>query len=213
MPPGTYELSGLDGWPARITLELPAGWADWSPGPGARALLADKGRADAPNGPGWGIMFATLGEMRRDPCDAAAGDVAAGDRTTPEDVAAAMAEWSGFDVAEPEPVTIGGAPGVRFEVNTTEAFEACPSSVLWTTGLGTPVDDYPMSGGGPGEFPGTFHVLDVGDDLLIIRTMEFAGESPVEREQGVDPDPERHADDLVEQQAILDSIALDPLAP
>jgi hypothetical protein len=53
-------------------------------------------------------------------------------------------------------------------------------------------------------------LLDVGDGLLAIRTTEFGDPSPFELSQGVAPDPDRHAADLVELQAIVDSIRIEP---
>ena len=40
----------------------------------------------------------------------------------------------------------------------------------------------------------------------MIRTTDFADPSPHELNQGVKPDPTRHAADQVEQQDIIDSI-------
>lgn len=199
---GTYALNPTT-IPGRITVTVPEGWFPFEPGAGAMGLLVDSG-ADAPGGSGWGPMIAAVKDVRRDPCatDGAVFDSA--DVDTPAEVAAAMATWPGFAVTEPEVVTFAGMPGVQVDVTATKDLGACPNPATWSTPL-TWIDGYPMVGG-PTPQPATFRILDVGGSLLIIRTPASIGPSPYEAEQGVAADPERHADDLVEMNAILDSI-------
>lgn len=203
LAPGTYPLDDADAFPSGITLDVPAGWVAYDSGPGQEVLLADKGRPDAPNGSGWGLTISTLGEINREPCNRTAGTFPAADIKTPEDVAAAMAQWPGFSVTAPEPITLDGATGVRFQLGKTEL---CSPQALWTSALNTPIDATYAAGGDPGELSRTIRVLDVDGELLLIVTMDFAGPSLGEQSQGVAPDPNRHAEDLVEQQAIVDSI-------
>ena len=59
------------------------------------------------------------------------------------------------------------------------------------------------------SIPAGSRIVDVGGELLVIRTTDFPGPSPLRARQGVAPDPTRHAADQVEMQAIVDSIQLD----
>ena len=58
--------------------------------------------------------------------------------------------------------------------------------------------------------PTQFRILEVGDQLLIIRTTDYPQQAPFEEEQGVTSDPTRHVDDQRALHAILDSIRFAP---
>ncbi len=202
---GTYALDPTT-IPGRITVTVPEGWFPFEPGAGATALLVDSG-PDAAGGSGWGPMISAIQDVRLDPCavDGAVFDRA--DIDTPSKVAAAIAKWPDFNVTDPVAITFAGAPGVQVDVSGPEDRNACLAQTwTWSTTQGTWIDGYPMVGGGPTREPATFRILDVGGELLIIRTPASIGPSPFEAEQGVASDPERHAADLVEMNAILDSI-------
>jgi hypothetical protein len=68
------------------------------------------------------------------------------------------------------------------------------------------MDGYPMAGQDPTSEAATFRILEVDGELLIIRTPATVATSPFEAGQGVAVDPVRHAADLIEMDAILDSI-------
>lgn len=204
--PGTYAFTGTaDEWPDTVSVELPAGWFAWSPGMGVEGILVDSG-PDAPGGSGWGIVVSTVGQVARDPCAGVDNSLPADEVDTPEELAAAMAAWPGFEASAAEPITLDGMPGVRVQLSTTDDIGACPAPVLWLTSQGSQVDGYPMAPADPGLHPGTLRILDVGGELMVIRTMETTHVSPYEASQGVAPDPERHADDLVALRAIIESI-------
>ena len=151
-----------------------------------------------------------VGTVSRDPCDPEAGSYSAPLVDTPGQLAAAMADWPGFEVTSPETITVGGRPGVQVEISSTLKSADCPASVLWTTPNGTSMDAYPMiteldlEGGYPAEY----RIVDVDGSLIAIMTPGLTQTSPFEEEQGIARDPDRHAADAVEMQAILDSIEM-----
>lgn len=210
---GTYALNGTT-IPGQVVMTIPAGWFSYEPAAGAMALLVDSG-PDAPGGSGWGPMLAGISEIRRDPCDPDAGVFADDEIDTPEEVAAAMATWPGFAVTEPVAITLAGAPGVQVDVSATGDLGACVDPATWSTDIGMWIDAYPMADpDAAARQPATFRILDVGGELLVVRTQATLAISPHEASQGVAPDPDRHAAHKVQQDAILASIQLgDAAAP
>ena len=211
--PGTYALNSTT-IPGQVVLTVPAGWFAYEPVAGAMALLVDSG-PDAPDGSGWGPMFGGISELRRDPCDPGAGEFADDEIDTPEEVAAAMATWPGFTVTEPLATTLAGAPGVQVDVTATGDLGSCVTPTTWSTDIGMWIDAYPMADvDAAARQPATFRILDVGGELLVVRTQATLTTSPHEASQGVAPDPDRHAKDQVQQDAILASIQIgDAAAP
>jgi hypothetical protein len=208
---GTYALNSTT-IPGKVVVTVPVGWFSYEPGAGAMGLLVDSG-PDAPSGSGWGPMIAGVSEVRRDPCDPGAGVFAAGEIDTPEEVAAAMATWPGFTVTEPAAITLAGAPGVQVDVSATGDLGSCVTPATWSTDIGMWIDAYPMADADTAtRQPATFRILDVGDELLVVRTQATIATSPHEASQGVAPDPDRHAAHKVQQDAILDSIQLGGVA-
>lgn len=122
----------------------------------------------------------------------------------------AGAAWPGFESTEPVAVTVDGISGLLVEVTSSRTDAECPGQAIWFTPRLNPVDAYPMVGAPDARRAATFRILEVGDQLLAIRTTDFGDPSPYEVSQGVAPDPTRHAADLVELQAIVDSIRLTP---
>ncbi|HET7030228.1 MAG TPA: hypothetical protein VFI34_06935 [Candidatus Limnocylindrales bacterium] len=214
MAPGTYQLnngSGTQTWPVMVTVDVPAGWFDWDVGPGVDGLLVDGG-AEARGGSGWGALFATVGAVSVDPCDAAKGVLPAAPVDTPGELAAVMASWPGFSATAPQPITVDGDDGVQVRLSSTSPSACAATGRLWTTRAGVAVDAYPMIGSGAGgRAPGTFRIVDTGNGLLVIRTTDFPQTSPNELGSGVPMDPTRHAGDQTELRAILDSIRLTPI--
>ena len=210
-PPGTYKLSSAPAWPTTVSLDVPEGWWAWFPGNTIQdfeGLLVDDGPTGT-TGSGGGIMFLTVGEVSRDPCDPNAEMFAPGDVDTPAELAAAMATWPGFEATTPEPTSIDGVDGLLVELTSTRTFAKCPaSSFLWTTVAGSIVDTYPMVDQGGLHRPGQFRIIEVDGQLIVIRTTDFPETSPWEESNGVAPDPTRHAGDQVELHTILDSIQL-----
>jgi hypothetical protein len=199
--PGTYLLgSAVPGG----TIDVPAGWWEWNPGVGSVGLLVE--HADVPAGSGWGLTIMQVGDVRRDPCDRAAGTFAPADVDTPAELAAATATWPGFEATSPAPVQVGGIEGVQVRLTSTRSPVDCVGAVLWETPSGTPIEGYPMVNADVDGYPADFAIIDRNGQLLVVRAMAGAGTSPFEREQGIAVDPIRHEADLVAQQAIIDSI-------
>ena len=204
---GTYALNPST-IPGQVVVTVPAGWFPFEPGAGAMGLLVDSG-PDAPGGSGWGPMIGGISEIRRDPCDPDAGVFANDEIDTPEEVAAAMATWPGFAVTEPVAITLADAPGVQVDVSATGDLGSCVTPTTWSTDTGIWIDAYPMADvDAAARQPATFRILDVGDELLVIRTQATPATSPHEASQGVAPDPDRHAAHQVQQDAFLESIQL-----
>ena len=151
-----------------------------------------------------------VGTVSRDPCDPEAGSYSAPLVDTPGQLAAAMADWPGFEVTSPETITIAGRTGVQVEISSTLKPADCPASVLWTTPNGTSMDAYPMITelDVEGGYPAEYRIVDVDGSLVAIRTPGLTQTSPFEEQQGIARDPDRHAADAVEMQAILDSIEM-----
>jgi len=109
-----------------------------------------------------------------------------------------------------ETITIAGRTGVQVEISSTLKTADCPTSVLWTTPNGTSMDAYPMISDLDleGGYPAKYDIVDVDGTLIAIMTPTLTQTSPFEEQQGIARDPERHAADAVEMQAILDSIEM-----
>jgi hypothetical protein len=202
--PGTYQLNDSPGssiWPVTVTVDVPVGWFDWDAAPGADALLVGSEVS------GWGVMFATVGDVSRDPCDATKGVIPAAQVDTPQKLAAAMAAWPKFTETTPKQIVVDGHDGLQFQL-TSSAGSSCSVQGAWLTTSGYPVDAYPMIWSTGAGAPGTFEIVDTGHGLLVIRTTDFPQTSPNELVAGMAADPTRHAADLTELHAILDSIRL-----
>jgi len=205
--PGTYRLEA-DVVPIAAAIDLPRGWFEWDMGPGTTGALVDSG-PDAPGGSGWGILFASFGRIRADPCNPAAGFADKNTIDTPARVVQVMERWPGFQVSTPEAISIGGYRGFLVEVTSSKSVGECPTAMLWETAAGGAIDGYPMAAQLTLR-PAKFRILEIADRLLIIRTTDFPQESPLEDSQGVAPDPTRHAEDQAALQAILDSLRFAP---
>jgi hypothetical protein len=207
---GTYRLTGGPGeWPVIVRFDVPAGWEEWQAETGFDGVLVDRG----PSGDtGWGIMFTTVGDVARDPCDGAKGVIPSAQVDTSQELAAAMAAWPGFTATTPQPITVDGHDGLRLQLTLAARNHCTNNPSAWLTSAGSGVDLYPMISSGA-TAPGTFEIVDTGHGLLVIRTTDFPQTSPEELGVGVAPDPTRHATDRVELHAILDSIRLGEWPP
>jgi hypothetical protein len=210
LQPGRYRLDQVPGvWPATITVDVPQGWFEWSPGTGSEGILVDGGPRYR-SATGWGVVFSTVGDVVRDPCDGSKGVIPAAQIDTPQKLAAAMAAWPKFAATVPEPVTIDGREGVRFRLSLKDkaTCDGNPSGWLTTTGFG--LDLYPMLGYET-HAPGTFEIVDTGHGLLVIRTTDFAQTAPAEVAGGRPVDPAAHATDLARLRSMLDTLRIEPL--
>lgn len=208
--PGTYQLTGLDAgilWPVTVTLDVPAGWFEWFASPGAEAVLVDGG-PEARGDSGWGVLFATVGDVSRDPCDQTKGLIPASQVDTPQKLAAAMAAWPGFTAAAPQPITVDGHSGLKLQLTSTDPSTCYHTGSLWRTTSDGTMNVYPMISSAGAGAPGTFEIVDTGHGLLVIRTTDFPQTSPNEIAAGVAMDPTRHAAHQTALHAILDSIRL-----
>ena len=206
MQAGTYRLSS-DTWPRVISFEVPEGWFPYVPNAEAESVLVESGPS-ASQGSGWGHTFLRVGEVAKDPCDASAGRVPTPETTSVNGLIAAMRSWPDFAVSDPQPIEVDGYTGRLVTVASTRTETDCAVQSIWTTPGGTQIDAYPMVGVAGQPRSGTFRILDIDGTLVVIRTTDFDDPSPHELDQGVKPDPTRHAADQVELQGILDSIRI-----
>jgi hypothetical protein len=207
---GTYQLNksaGAQTWPVTVTVTVPTGWFNWDAAAGVDAVLVDGGPNDR-GSTGWGILFATVGDVSRDPCDATKGVIPAAQVDTPQKLAAAMAAWPKFAATAPQPVTVDGHNGLKLQLTSTAAATCKEQGVLWRTPTGGTLDTYPMVGSAAQRATGTFEIVDTGAGLLVVRMTDFPQTSPNELGLGLPADPTRHAADQPELRAILDSVRL-----
>jgi len=208
LAPGTYRLTGAAGvWPAMVTVAVPAGWFEWFGGTGWDAVLVDKGRGAS----GWGVMFYTVGDVARDPCDSNKGSVPAAQVETPEKLADAMAAWPHFTATARQPITLDGHSGVTFRLTASNKSTCTGNGTAGQSKSGAIVDAWPMVRvNDPGTHgPVTVEIVDTGNGLLVIRATDFPQTSPFDvSSSGHSPDPTFHAGDQADLHAILDSIRL-----
>ena len=207
MPAGTYRLSS-DSWPREISFEIPEGWFPYVPNAEVGGRARRERPRPHPEGSGWGPMFLRVGEVSKDPCDASAGRFPAAaddDRGRPDHGHAVVARLRGLGSAADRGRR---AHGRLVTVTSTRTETDCAGQSIWTTPGGTQIDAYPMVGVAGQPRSGTFRILDVDGTLVVIRTTDFCDPSPHELDQGVKPDPTRHAADQVELQGIIDSIQI-----
>ena len=204
---GTYQLTGGPTvWPVRLTVDVPAGWFEWLADQGADAVLVQGGADTKYSGTGWGVMFSTVGDVYRDPCDLAKGVIPAAQVATPQKLAAVMATWPRFAATAAEPITVGGDTGLKLKLTSTGPDSCYSDGSVWQTASGGSLDTYPMIGGSSARAAGTFEIVDTGHGLVVIRTTDFPETSPAEVAGGMAADATRHAADLPALHAILESI-------
>jgi len=207
---GTYQLSGAPGdWPVTVTLDLPAGWQEPYPVAGWDLLVVNDGPPDYA-GSGWGVMFATVGDAYRDPCDLSKGTIPAAQVNTPQKLAAAIAAWPGFTTTPARTITVDGHSALELKIVKKADSGGCGSGNAWLSASGMPVDAYPFASGS--AYPTTIRIVDTGRGTLVIRATDFPNTSPFEIDgNGLANTPDRHAGDQAALHAILDSIRLTAL--
>jgi hypothetical protein len=190
-----------------VTVDVPEGWFDWDAAAGIDAVLVDGGR-EARGGSGWGVLFASVGDVARDPCDATKGTIPAGQIKTPQQLATAMAAWPKFTATTPTRIVVDGHDGLQLDLTSTAAKSCDTTGKAWVTTSGGIMNVYPMVSSTDARAAGTFQIVDTGHGLLVIRYTDFPQTSPAEVGDGLTLDPTRHAADQVKLHAILDSIRL-----
>jgi hypothetical protein len=208
---GTYRLDD-DVTTATVTMEIPAGWAEWEPGRGSEGLLVDNG-PDARDGSGWGLLFSAPSQFLVDPCKPNGAKVRSSQVGTLDQVAEVMASWPGFTASAPTRITVDGFDARLVELSSTRRTADCPATALWVTTSGSMVDAYPMVNA-TSTRPTQYRIVNIGSGpFLIIRATDYAQTSPFEEDQGVKSDPTRHAGDQAGLRAILNSIRISSSAP
>ncbi len=209
LAPGEYYLD-LPAYPARIGFEVPEGW--WHYWPTAAKQDADvhailvnsMDTVGVRDSSGWGLAFSTVGRVRVDPCDSAAGFMASSVSESARALARAFETWSDFQ-ATVQNVTLGGYSGKRVEITRAEGV-TCPAG-LFTTPAGYMYDLQPPSSL---AVPDRFTFLDVEGSVLVVWTTDFPATTPFEVDSGASPDPQAHAADQEQLHDILDSIVIEP---
>jgi hypothetical protein len=203
---GTYQLSGgPSAWPAMVTVDVPAGWFEWGAGPAWDAVLVADAQGDAS---GWGVMFYTVRDVARDPCDLSKGFIPAAQVDAPAQLAATMAAWPGFTATAPLSVKIDGHSSVKFQLTLAGQATCGASAAVGHSTAGATVDAYPMTELPGIRAPATVEIIDTGNGLLVLRATDFTQASPAEIQGGQSPNPNAHAGDLGDLHAILDSIRI-----
>jgi hypothetical protein len=210
--PGTYNLG--PGMPHDILMTVPPGWWEWDYGGQSVGLLVE---VDAPrHGSGWGFQINQVGEVSRDPCNAAAGSVPAAQVDTVDELVAAMSAWPGFEVTAPEAMSIDGIGAQKVTVRSTRTEGTCLGGAMWWTPSGTAIPPYPMvvnESGSFTDYPGEYRIFELDGQLVALMTTASARTSPFERYGGVAEDADRHAADLVALESIIDSIRFSGAQP
>ena len=185
-----------DPFPVEITLDIPnTGWEPYVPTNDLAALL---------NGNAWALAFMEIGNLHADPCHPDAGMLDPPIGPTVDDLVGALREQSRYAVSADKQVTIGGYTGQEFEVSATyDAADCNEIDASWgvtpsgsaTNGSLVPTLDRPV----------WVWVGDVDGTRLVITHPLSALPSLDEWAAGI-RDTDRHATDLQEIDAILESL-------
>ena len=159
---------------------VPEGWTGFA---GVGVLPATG--TEAPDG--MGIIFGEANDgLFRDPCQWAASEPEVVGQTV-DDLASALAEQAAYEASSPVDVSLGGYSGKRVDLRLPSDVESCDNAEF-----------YPWVGSIYAQGPDNiWHVwiLDVEGDRMVIIATEF---------------PATSAQDQAEQQAIVDSISIEP---
>lgn len=159
---------------------VPEGWVGF----GGVGVLPVTG-TEAPGGMGIGLGEVNAG-LFSDPCGWAASDeVPVG--PTVADLANAFVEQASYESSTPVDVTLGGYVGKRVELHLPSDVESCDNGEF-----------YPWVGSIYAQGPDNIWdvwILDVEGDRVVVLATRFPGTS---------------AEDRAEQQAIVDSISIEP---
>src|SRR4029079_16940364 len=140
---------------------VPAGWFEWLPDSdhdAYDALLVDAGTH---GGSGWGLEFAVVDAVAKDPCDLTKGRYDRAQTDTVDKLVAVMRGWPGFTATAPASTVVGGYSGQRVVLTSTRTLANCASGSLWTVPQGGSVNAYPMIGVAGKPRAGTFRIVDV----------------------------------------------------
>ena len=179
---GTVVATGLGpSESTSVTFTVPDGWEGFA----GSCVLPITGTT-APDG-----MGICLGEVNTglfsDPCHGSTGpaDIPVG--PTVDDLVNALAAQTAYEVTSPTEVTLGGYGGKRMDLQLPSNVASCDNGEF-----------YPWSGSIYAQGPDNrwrLWILDVEADRLVIISTDFAGTS---------------AEDRAEQQAIVDSMTIEP---
>ena len=163
------------------TFIVPEGWEGFV----GAAVLPVSGTEDPD---GMGIVFADVNDgLYSDPCHghSGSGDVQIG--PTVDDLAAALTAQTAYEATAPTDVTLGGYSGKRMDLQLPSGVALCDLTEFlpWPGSIHAQGPDHRWH----------LWILDVEGDRLVIMSTSFAGTTE---------------DDLAEQQAIIDSIQLQP---
>jgi hypothetical protein len=164
-----------------FTFTVPEGWEGFS-----RVCVLPITGTVAPDG--MGICFGEVNAgLYSDPCHGSTGQADVPVGPTVEDLANALAQQTVYETTTPTDVTLGGYSGKRMDLHLPSDVASCD--------LG---EFYPWGGSIYAQGPeNQWHlwILDVKGDRVVIIATSFPGTS---------------AEDLAEQQAIVDSIRIEP---
>jgi hypothetical protein len=210
LPTGNYYLD-LPAYPARIDFAVPEGWwYYWSSASRAasdvHAVLVNSLKTTGTDyASAWGLGFSVINQVRTDPCDPGAGNMAASVTGSAAALAEALRSWPDFPVVSVEDVTIGGYSGKRVEITQDEGVDC--EGVLFTTPTGY---EFGPQFSSIEPVVNQFTFLDVEGSVFVIWTTDFPATTIFEEDGGASPDPQAHAADQVELRNILDSIVITP---
>ncbi len=182
LDPGPVIATGF-GASDSVTLRfvVPEGWRGFA---GVGVLPA--GGTEAPDG-----MGIILGEVKaglfQDPCHWAGGEPEIPVGPTVEDLANALAAHTAYESSEPVDVSLGGYAGQRVDLQLPSDVESCDNGEF-----------YPWVGSIYAQGPDNrwnVWILDVEGERIVVHSTSFPGTS---------------AEDLAEQQAIVDSLVIEP---
>ena len=164
-----------------LRFTVPDGWTGFT-GVGVLPLTG----TEAPDG--MGIVFGEVNAgLFGDPCDWSGGAPTVPVGPSVEDLANALADQTGYEASGPVDVSLGGYSGKRVDLQLPSDVASCDNGEF-----------YPWVGSVYAQGPDNiWHVwiLDVEGDRIVVLTTEFPGTSAADR---------------AEQQAIVDSISLEP---
>jgi hypothetical protein len=182
--------------PVEITFDIPAtGWWPYVPANDQAALI---------NGEAWGLAFVEIDNVYADACHPDAGLLDPPVGPTADDLVAALQEQTRFEVSDEGEATIGGYSGRQIEISAAyDAGDCRELETSWgvtpsgfsTDGSMVPTPDRPV----------WLWVGDVEGTRLVITHPRSALPSVDEWASGV-RDSNRHAADLLELDAIVESL-------
>ena len=160
---------------------VPDGWVGF-----AGAFVLPASGTEAPDGMGIGLGEVNAG-LFDDPCHWSDGEPEIPVGPTVEDLANALAAHTTYESSEPVDVSLGGYAGQRVNLQLPSDVESCDNGEF-----------YPWVGSIYAQGPDNqwnVWILDVEGERIVVFSTSFPGTS---------------AEDLAEQQAIVDSLVIEP---